>query len=1028
MGAARPIFGVLAALTMAEAWTQTPYPDLTLQDLTWSSGTHNYAVTQKIIAPSAPDLPVEISGSADAEFVSGTEVRLRPGFHAGGFALNEGRFHAFIGEALGQVGDVIIISPEVNGSDAYGGIADNMIHVHKWEKLEVGIRLPQVYQDAIESFFQHYYSNGVSNDATPSQVESAYDLNPYADDSLQLVMTLTDPDGNQRMKWGFFMREAHWDSSDPTAKLTEHTGSILHPYHIRYRISPDMEGLWHFSVAIKAPYTSGSNDQTLPDLNFSGYTFFCEPALPDNRGSLSVSQANGRTLKFQTGSPFIGLGTNMADADHGDLGRNIDPNSWWYSFYKRDHDVMKESMDLLHDAGGNFMRMFLLRHIFAPEWVNLGVYDAYKTPEVCDSNFPTTCETNGWTDGHMGNGQFQSWAFDQMLDQARKSEIYIQLCIDPYMPGVGYEKFLWGAHPFVQNILEPSARPYDLKHFFYQGGNAQNLDEGAFRFWKRKYKYIMARWGYSVNLPIIEPFNEVDQMLTFQAKDLSFPATDPCDEPYRDICPENRVDWVYDPALPGTVSTWYSDIASFVRGQVDSSDPVNSPLGEGDKLFLASYTDAKDATTNALLNGPMELPHYALFTNPDVDLIDVHKAARLKETTSAFDAGKLMRRGAEHSELFWKTYPQPNVLASMRKPFSQGEYQHYTEFEFNGIEHDLVGYFHNYDIAFHNELWSSVFSGKFAAGTTWHWARVFWWPDAMQLPPTDDENPNSAQFSNGLGQLNYIRVNNQNIEIKNKRTHHHFQPLSELLDHPSWLAYGFFDQDFKVRRNEDFSELDVYYLQNSVPPYSMSDVAIGWVQNRNASLYNNYFLHSGRQRFFECTPPSAGEGSTTWLSGFEPGTYHISWFPTRINSTVHPPDAQVYTSVSGSIELDLSGQFGGNFNNFLDTLRADYAFIITPEPFAKSMMAGEDMAEDPLDTRWDFALYPNPTRGEFMMHFQEDTPKEITILDVSGRLISTHASVAGTVVQLPQLRLSQGAYWVRVTNGQHWKAKQLIIY
>lgn len=63
-----------------------------------------------------------------------------------------------------------------------------------------------------------------------------------------------------------------------------------------------------------------------------------------------------------------------------------------------------------------------------------------------------------------------------------------------------------------------------------------------------------------------------------------------------------------------------------------------------------------------------------------------------------------------------------------------------------------------------------------------------------------------------------------------------------------------------------------------------------------------------------------------------------------------------------------------------------------------------------------------------MMHFQEDIPKEITILDVSGRVIASHANVADTQVQFPQLRLSQGAYWVRVTSGQHRRSKQLIIY
>ncbi|MBK7945777.1 MAG: hypothetical protein IPJ85_10905 [Flavobacteriales bacterium] len=259
-------------------WRKRPTPDLTLQDMAWSSGTHHYGVTQKILSPSTPALPMDISGTADAEFVSGTEVRLRPGFHAGGFASEtEGRFRARIDQTLGPVGDVIIISPAPNGSEPYGSIVDNVIHVHKWEKVEVGLRLPQEYQDAIDGFFARYYLNGVNSEATPGNVDAVHDLNPYADDSLQLVMTLTRPDGSQTMKWGFYMVEATWTGEEDNALVTAAVpaSNTLVPYNVRFRFSPDMEGAWQFSLSISAPNTLNQGNMPLATMQLSGYAFHC---------------------------------------------------------------------------------------------------------------------------------------------------------------------------------------------------------------------------------------------------------------------------------------------------------------------------------------------------------------------------------------------------------------------------------------------------------------------------------------------------------------------------------------------------------------------------------------------------------------------------------------------------------------------------------------------------------------------------------------------------------------------------------
>ncbi|HRD52375.1 MAG TPA: hypothetical protein PKY96_06975, partial [Flavobacteriales bacterium] len=284
-------------------FVQTPYPELTIQDVAWTEGTHHYAVTNSILSPGTPNLPATISVTADAEFVSASSVRLAPGFHAGGFS-GGGRFRARIDQGVGQVADLIILPQE-----PYSYIADNIVHVHKWEKLEVGLRLPQDYQDAVERFFENYYPNVADPyESVPSNTDPAHDLNPYADDSLQVVITLSDPNGTTRLKWGFFMREAKWASNQPNANLVQDPSHPLNPYHIRFRFAPDMEGKWQFSVSLKAPYTSTLSEVPLPDQHHTGYSFLCEPRMPENKGPLSVNPANKRVLWFEdVQEPFIGL-------------------------------------------------------------------------------------------------------------------------------------------------------------------------------------------------------------------------------------------------------------------------------------------------------------------------------------------------------------------------------------------------------------------------------------------------------------------------------------------------------------------------------------------------------------------------------------------------------------------------------------------------------------------------------------------------------------------------------------------------
>lgn len=864
------------------ARAQQPYPDLTIQGEEWMSGTHYHAVAQGIRSPGSPTWPMSISHASDAEFISGTQVRLTDGFHAGNF--NTGHFRAHIDPALGTPPDLVVISP-----DPATHLQSNVLHVEKWEKLELGLRLSQEYLDAIDRFFAHYYSNGTNQFATPADLDAEHDLNPFADDSLQLVMTLVDPQGQQRMKWGFFMREAKWASNSPNAGLAEFPGAPLDPYRIRFRMAPDMEGAWSFALTLKAPYTSTLANMPLPELHYTGYAFVCDPPLEDNHGHLEVHPVNKRHLRFEDGTPFFGLGTNMADKRTG--GGGIDP----YRLLRKDFDMMQTTMEQLHDVGGNFMRMFLLRNLFAPEWVNLGVYSHFRTPVVCSESESSTdpgCD-RGWTSGYVGNCQNQCWAFDRMLEQARANNIHIQLCIDPYPPIIAYEKFLWGAHPYWVNFLEqevpqePPLNRYDLKHFFYQDGDPANKNDGVFRYWKRKYKYIMARWGYSTNLAIVEPFNEIDQMLSYQDREFhDDPPAPTCQNldalvRDRDMCRENRRVWVKDDNLPIVLDAWVSDLSDYVRGAVDPTDPVGSPLGEDKKLFLMSYTDAKKAI-DPLTQQP-NTAYFLPFTNPKVDLIDVHRGL--------YDTDHELNESFAESRAYRDNY----LSNGHKKPFNRGEHNHYAYVDLDNDPttdpKEISQFFDNYDINFHNELWASTFFGNFSAAVSWQWNRIFWWNEAVGLPLFDEVNLHYAEYplTNVHGETNALQMGVSEIPIlvRNQRVHHNFKPLSDLLANPNWQALDLFNGEFSAHKVFDVDgRIECYFLRNDG-----DNIAIGWVHNMYAYWGKKYYATAAVSDFLGCTDPNA---QSVALPGFQPSTdYYITYFPTRMNTDVCPLDGSM---------------------------------------------------------------------------------------------------------------------------------------
>jgi hypothetical protein len=300
---------------------------------------------------------------------------------------------------------------------------------------------------------------------------------------------------------------------------------------------------------------------------------------------------------------------------------------------------------------------------------------------------------------------------------------------------------------------------------------------------------------------------------------------------------------------------------------------------------------------------------------------------------------------------------------------------------------------------------------------------VFSWPDGT-IPPDDATDldfstNNPTGFTNEPGEINKLNIGGFPLSIRNSRLHHHFKPLSELLSHPSWIPYEFFNYDYTTNKVFDENEdLECYYFKDL-----SNTVAIGWVHNRMAWVRNGYYKSFVQQNFLGCDVPNS---TTLVLPGFDPGDYYVSWFSTRTGSSIHPPQMEV-ASVDGDLILDLNGYFGSVLDNYMDTLRTDYAFIVTPMPFVKSLSARPADGQE-LELAWDFHVFPNPARTSVTILMPDDNPKEIMLVDISGRLVQVENSVSDRKHVIDINALAKGMYSVRVSDAEHSRAKRILIH
>lgn len=983
----------LCILCSSKMIAQVLYPnDLTVTGQDLISGNIKTYYPTTIISPGDhPVLNYEIiHEDADVEFVAGNEVVLKDGFTAKEF--NNGQFIA----RTEPIQLYVLESP-------YAGIdANQNVRVKKWEKFECAFSLPREYTDAINRFFTRYYNY----DGLGVPVNPLTDLNPYADDSLKIEVIFNSPTGNQHIKWGFFMKMGRYDSSgNPTAELEEDVDNLLNNYKWRIRFAPDEESTnvaWSFSVNI-------SNPQGLPGFpsyTYNGFQFFCDPPLPDNKGFLNLNTNNSRFLQFDNGDGFFGIGNNMADHRH--CGSTSVPacTTFIYNYLhlKQDFDNYINTIDQMHEVGANYVRMWLIKFDYAPEFDNLGVYDQYSTF--------STCGNISWS-ALNGNRQWQLWALDQIFDKLRQNQIYAQLVVEPFPPIVGYETYLWGnniyLHHYVSDYNGGTTPSFTVEDFF--------TDIDNYYYWKRRYKYLLSRYGYSINLAALETVNEIDQVFGFH-----------CNENPEDaLCNAHKHDWPENTLLKTRISNWHSALLNYIR-----NPNAMGGLGESKHLLTISFGDwgsnPQYYNCSNCSCSPNEIyidQFYDLWSHPLIDFIDVHNYNPDYWGHSYrwhLLNGDVTKHALNGNILPHNTSSSLNLRQAINKPahFGEGADIWYYNPPFgNGIE--ISHYYNNYDLAFHNEIWSTAFTGSFTTLNSFMYELIFRWPNGNPNPP--GYLPSNPFAPNDLGETFVFTALGVSEEIKSY--YHNYKRLSQFIN----INEIDFNIDYEAKHYfDDAQKLECYYLTNESSAY-------GWIHNLNAFMGNRFLYNLSIHNYTGCNVPSITGPMN--LSGFIPNTaYYVSYFYTRMGSEpiLFPSSQHLTTDANGvlSVPVSVLSYLG------CDSVNADFAFSAIAEPQLRTTSTvANNKRTDTINkkvnpaTGFEFSISPNPSYGTFDLLFKgidvNNSLIKITLYDLTGRIVYQKESDKQVAVWLDLKTISKGTYYIEAINADNKKSKRIVI-
>ena len=701
----------------------------------------------------------------------------------------------------------------------------------------------------------------------------------------------------------------------------------------RIRFSPDETGIWSFTIS--------ATDSTGTALSNS-YTFQCtDITTSKNRGF--IRSGNTNYLQFDNGTQYIPVGENIAWQNNNAY---LDYRNW---------------LTGLIENHGNFFRLWHAHWGLGIEW------------------------KNGWS-GFQGlrkykqsNCFYQDWLFDYCAENG----IYVMLTLQH--------------HGTVSTQVNPNWNdsPYNAAN----GGSCLNTidfftNDDARAHTKNRYRYILARWGYSRAILCWELFNEVLWTDNFQ---------------------QNKT----------LVAEWHFEMAEYLK----SIDPNNHLVttsygGDNDDPNVWNYPDIEITQTHIYINTPnieralahVTRKHLATFGKPslngefglgihgglastDPDGIHIHNSLW----------GGLFGGGLGTAMTWWwDNYMHPydlyyhfsgiSVIAD-QIPFVESNLRPVRSYVTGApgdlnitptlgwgvkgddeITIDIYGNITPEDASLAQFLYGSQWNTQFRSPPTFHVDYSAPGAFTVHTGPEIGTDPNIAIWMDGILQLEEAATPNTSYTIQVPANTHSLKVDNTGTDWTTISSYSFEGQG---------SQVDAYVLISE----DESQIA-GWVLN---NLYNHdYVINNGM-------PPTTPE-SQVLVEGFVDGTYTVRYSDPLTGTFTGDT---VATSSNGILTVPIP------------SLVWDLAFTVDQE--TASIHETTKML--------DFKVFPNPVRAgsEINISISEaDQPIDrLTLLDMAGReIIQLNSDIQQ--LSIPG-GIPFGMYWIKIESKHKIGTHGLVI-
>jgi len=292
--------------------------------------------------------------------------------------------------------------------------------------------------------------------------------NPFDPDQIRVDAQITRPDGSVITVPAFFMAE--YESADGKTRLqgdVDYKPSTGQGWRLRY--APTQAG--EHQVVLIAEQADGSQKATAPAVRFTA-------AVSDHAGYVRVSERNPRYFEYAaSGELFYPVGVNVpwtrTTTKNPELGA---PHGTYEHYFSK--------------ARGNMSATRVWQcHYAWLEWMPV----------------PGQDPNNSWS-GYGGMNYYNQMvaaAFDRVFELGEQADLRIMLVLDDNDehsgPADNGPPHAWAFNPYNKLNGGPAEKPHD-----------RFISSEARQAYRKRLRYIAARWGYSPSLWAINTWNDMN--------------------------------------------------------------------------------------------------------------------------------------------------------------------------------------------------------------------------------------------------------------------------------------------------------------------------------------------------------------------------------------------------------------------------------------------------------------------------------------------------------------------------------------